>query len=168
MSIRLMVMRVTPGIALGLMVATIASCTPAPGKPLQTPPAPEGSTDGYGERPKEAGGSIQTVKYQDQNKVAVSRVEEMLIGRFSGVDVIRTGDGGYSVSIRGTGSFMSNEQPLWVVDGVPFETLPGRGLSWINPQDVTKIDVLKSSAETAIYGVRGGNGVIVITTKKPR
>lgn len=169
MSIRLDITRVTPAIALGLMFATIASCTPGPGKPLQTPPAPEGASDGYGERPKEqVGGSIQTVKYEDRNKVAVSRVEEMLIGRFSGVDVIRTGDGGYSVSIRGTGSFMSNEQPLWVVDGVPFETVPGRGLAWINPQDVTKIDVLKSSAETAIYGVRGGNGVIVITTRKPR
>ena len=165
MSIRLIVTRVTPGIALGLMVATIASCTPAPGKPLQTQPAPEGASDGYGTRPKD--GSIQTVAYEDRNKAAVARVEELLIGRFSGVEVTRT-DGGYSVSIRGTGSFMSSEQPLWVVDGVPFEVKSGRGLSWINPQDVTKIDVLKSAAETAIYGVRGGNGVIVITTRKPR
>src|SRR5687767_11272852 len=102
MSIRLIATRVTPGIALGLMVATIASCTPGPGKPLETPPAPDGASDGYGERPKEVGGSIQTVKYEDRNKVAVSRVGEMLIGRFSGVDVVRTGDNGYSVSIRGT------------------------------------------------------------------
>ena len=97
----------------------------------------------------------------------VSRVEELLVGR-PGVDVQRTSDGNYSVTIRGTGSFMSSEQPLYVIDGVPVVVQDGRGLSWINPADVTKIEILKNPTETTLYGVRGGNGVIVITTKRAR
>ena len=97
----------------------------------------------------------------------VTHVEELLIGK-AGVDVQRTSDGGYSVSIRGTGSFMSSEQPLYVIDGVPYEVNASRGLGWLNPSDVTRIDVLKNPTETTLYGVRGGNGVIVITTRRPK
>lgn len=104
--------------------------------------------------------------YIEDGKREVSRVEELLEGR-PGVEVLRTADGGYSVRIRGVGSFMSSEEPLWVVDGVPVD-LRGRGLSWLNPADVARIEVLKNATDTAIYGVRGSNGVIVITTKRPR
>jgi TonB-dependent SusC/RagA subfamily outer membrane receptor len=57
---------------------------------------------------------------------------------------------------------------LYVVDGMPVHVVPGRGLDWLNPADVARIDVLKDAASTSIYGVRGGNGVILITTRRGR
>lgn len=96
----------------------------------------------------------------------VSRVEELLEGH-PGVEVRRTDGGDYQVRIRGVGSFMASEEPLWVIDGVPYE-LRGRGLSWLAPSEVERIQVLKNPQDVAIYGVRGANGVIVITTKKKR
>ena len=86
--------------------------------------------------------------------------------RFPGVDVRRT-TGGVSIRIRGIGSFYSGGEPLYIVDGV---ALPDGtpGIAWINPYDIASIKVLKDPAETAIYGVRGGNGVVVVTTKQQR
>jgi TonB-dependent SusC/RagA subfamily outer membrane receptor len=96
----------------------------------------------------------------------VTRIEELLEGH-PGVIVQRTVDGGYAVRVRGVGSFASGEEPLWVVDGMQVDHR-GRGLSWLNPADVVRIEVLKNAVDTAIYGVRGSNGVIVITTKRAR
>jgi len=67
---------------------------------------------------------------------------------------------GEKVYIRGINSINSGTDPLFIVDGTPFEDI-----SWINPHDVKSIDVLKDSSATSLYGVRGANGVIVITTK---
>lgn len=92
-------------------------------------------------------------------------LEQLLAGRIAGVMVRRAPAGGISVLIRGPSSFYLTDEPLYVVDGIPIE--PGRGgtLTWINPQDIASIEVLKDPASTAIYGARGGNGVIVIRTK---
>jgi len=94
-------------------------------------------------------------------------IEQLLMGRFPGVEVTRTPNGGISVRIRGTTSFLGNNEPLYVLDGIPMEPGPGGSLTWINPYDIASIEVLKNAAETAIYGMRGANGVIVITTRRP-
>lgn len=124
--------------------------------------------DGYGEKSREtAGGTAQSVSF-DKDTRQVARVEELIEARLAGVVVTRTADGGYSVRVRGASSFMSNQEPLYVIDGVPIEVNTSRGLGFLNPADVARIDLLKNPNETAIYGVRGANGVIVITTRKPR
>lgn len=83
--------------------------------------------------------------------------------RFPGVDVIRTPSGG--VRIRILSGLASQGEPLYVVDGTPVTVQPGRWLDWLTPDLIARIDVLKYPAETAIYGPRGVNGVILITTK---
>jgi TonB-dependent SusC/RagA subfamily outer membrane receptor len=88
---------------------------------------------------------------------------QLLQGRLSGVTVSPAPDGGIIVRISGPTSFMAGQAPLFVVDGVPVET--NGTLSWLNPTDVEFIQALKDPSQTAIYGVRGANGVIVIRTK---
>lgn len=159
------VSRVSSRIVFGLVLASIVGCHQRGVRPKPT--SAETVSDGYGEKSKDqVGGAVQSVTFDDGPNKRVSRVEELIEGRFSGVLVQRTANGGYSVSIRGTGSFSSSEQPLYVIDGMPYEVGSGRGLGWLNPADVVRIDLLKNPAETSIYGVRGANGVIVITTKR--
>lgn len=91
-------------------------------------------------------------------------IEKILESRVPGVRVTRTADGGIAVRIRG--SMSANDLPLYVIDGVPIQPGPGGSLVGINPYDIASIEVLKDVAQTAEYGVRGVNGVIVIKTKK--
>jgi TonB-dependent SusC/RagA subfamily outer membrane receptor len=86
--------------------------------------------------------------------------------RFPGVEVARAPGGGVMIRIRGPASFYANSDPLVVVDGVAIEGA-GAGIGWLNPHDIASIKVLKNPAETTIWGVRGANGVIVVTTKRP-
>jgi len=109
--------------------------------------------------------TIVSVTPSDLDKVKVGRIEEMLQGRFAGVQVVRTSDGGFSVRIRGTGSPSRNIEPLYVIDGMPVRISPGQGLTWINPADIARIDVLKGAA-AGVYGSTGGNGVVLITTRR--
>jgi TonB-dependent SusC/RagA subfamily outer membrane receptor len=83
------------------------------------------------------------------------------------VTVSRAADGGISVRIRGTTSFYGSNEPLYVIDGMTIQPGPNGSLTGINPYDIESIKVLKDPAETALYGMRGANGVIVIKTKKP-
>lgn len=99
--------------------------------------------------------------------VPAAHVEDHMAGRFPGVRVIRLASGGISVRVWGP-TLHSNQEPLYVVDGQPIRTTPGRGLYWLNPEDIATIRVLKDVADTAAWGVRGGNGVVVITTKRGR
>jgi len=95
-------------------------------------------------------------------------IEEMLRGKIAGVVVSRTEDGGIAVRIRGgSSSFSGNNEPLYVLDGVPITPGPNGSLSGINPYDIASIKVLKDPADITMYGVRGANGVILIKTKKP-
>lgn len=160
--------RVPASIVFALVLASAVGCQSAAGA-RQERPAPATVSDGYGEKPKgDVGGTVSSVTFDDSTVARVTRVEQLLEDRFPGVHVQRTSDGGYSVSIRGVGSFMANEQPLYVIDGVPMEVRSSRGLGWLNPADVVRIDVLRNPVETSIYGVRGANGVIVITTRRHR
>jgi len=92
-------------------------------------------------------------------------LEQLLAGRISGVTVTRATRGGISIRIRGPSSFYLSSEPLYVVDGAPVEAGPGGTLTWLNPQDIASIMVLKDPSSTAMYGVRGANGVVVIRTK---
>lgn len=94
-------------------------------------------------------------------------IEKVLEGRIAGVTVMRTANGGIAVRIRGVSSFLASNEPLYVLDGSPFEPGPNGVLTGINPRDIATIEVLKDPGDTAIYGIRGANGVIVITTKRP-
>ena len=93
-------------------------------------------------------------------------IERVLQGRFAGVEVTRTSDG-IAVRIRGAASFNASTQPLYVIDGIPIQPGPNVSLTGLNPYDIESIQVLKDVGDTAIYGMRGANGVIVIKTKRP-
>jgi TonB-dependent SusC/RagA subfamily outer membrane receptor len=93
-------------------------------------------------------------------------IEEILKGRVAGVTVTQ-GEGGLVVRIRGVSSFYGNNEPLYVLDDVPITPGAGGVLRGISPYDIESINVLKDPADTALYGVRGANGVILIRTKRP-
>ena len=94
-------------------------------------------------------------------------IEQVLMGRFPGVMVIRAADGSVSVRIRGTTSIRGSNEPLYVIDGVEIQPGPGGSLTGINPHDIATIEVVKDPAGEAMYGVRGANGVIIVKTKRP-
>ncbi|MBS1639450.1 MAG: SusC/RagA family TonB-linked outer membrane protein [Bacteroidetes bacterium] len=123
---------------------------------------------GYSKTTKEAfTGSAKTVSAAQITNKSVSNVSQALAGEIAGVTVVNTsGQPGSSatIRIRGLGSVNGNRDPLYVVDGVPYFGT----LNSINPDEIANIVVLKDAAATAIYGSRGANGVIVITTKTGR
>ncbi len=122
---------------------------------------------GYGtQKVTKVSGAISTVKAGDIEKLKPVRTEEALQGRASGVNVIQGGTPGSkpTVLVRGIPSF-SGTDPVVIIDGVP-QTLTD--LNAINASDIESINVLKDAATTAIYGVKGGNGVIVVTTRTGR
>jgi TonB-linked SusC/RagA family outer membrane protein len=109
-------------------------------------------------------GAAASLSAKDIEERPVSRLENALAGQLPGVDVqTTTGEPGapLQIRVRGTGSLNASNDPLYVVDGVPVESLNG-----INPADVQTIDVLKDASSAAIYGSRGSNGVVIITTKR--
>jgi TonB-linked SusC/RagA family outer membrane protein len=119
---------------------------------------------GYGtQRLTKVSGAISTIKAADIEKARPVRVEEALQGRAAGVNVIQPGTPGAkpTVLIRGIPSF-SGTDPVVIIDGVP-QTLTD--FNSISPTDIESINVLKDAATAAIYGVKGGNGVIVVTTR---
>lgn len=89
---------------------------------------------------------------------------QMLQGRLAGVTVTPSSDGGIIVRMGGPTSFYADQSPLFVVDGVPIESSRST-LNWLSPHEVESVQALKDPSQTAIYGVRGVNGVIVIKTK---
>lgn len=124
---------------------------------------------GYGtQRRRDVTGAISTVSAQQIQQVPVTNVGQALQGRAAGVDVANTsyspGDSP-TIRIRGNRSFKASNDPLFVVDGVP---LAGGNLNDFNPGDIESMEVLKDASATAIYGSRGANGVVLITTKRGR
>ena len=133
------------------------------------PPTPENVKVGYGEQSRDQiGGAVESATADEFSDVKATQVEKLLEGRFPGVEVVRTPTGGFSIHIRGVNTFLGNGEPLYVVDGIAVQVEPGRGLDWLSPGEIERIDVLKDPPETTMYGVRGANGVILITTKRGR
>jgi TonB-dependent starch-binding outer membrane protein SusC len=141
---------------------------------------------GYGEvNKRDATGAVTSISAKDFNVGVISSPEQLIQGKTAGVQMTSTtGNPGDAVQlrIRGTNSVRSNNNPLFVVDGVPLAggTQPasadlGLGssgdtnpLNFLNPSDIESISILKDASATAIYGSRGANGVVIITTKKGR
>ena len=134
---------------------------------------------GYGTMKKrDVLGSIATLKADDIARTTPTSIDVALQGMTSGVTVTSSGVPGapVQVKVRGINSISSGTDPLWIVDGIPvtsgtidvsFNGETGQNiLSMINPSDIESIQVLKDAAATAIYGSRGSNGVILVTTKK--
>lgn len=122
---------------------------------------------GYGSvKRKDLTGSVSSVSMEDLNKAPVRSFDEALAGRVAGVQVTSS-DGrpgsGVDIVIRGNNSVTQANSPLYVIDGFLIEDYNNNA---INPADIESIEVLKDASATAIYGSRGANGVIVITTKK--
>lgn len=141
---------------------------------------------GYGTTTvRDATGSVASVKAEDFNGGIISSPEQLIQGKTSGVQISQSSGepgSGIAIRIRGTASVRSNNNPLFVVDGVPLSdggspggTDIGLGqgaarnpLSFLNPSDIESISILKDASATAIYGSRGANGVVIITTKSGR
>ena len=108
--------------------------------------------------------AASTVSADEEARHAVTSLDQLLAGRISGVIVSPAPGGGIVVRVGAPKSFYSGEDPLFIVDGVPIAA-PNGTLTWLNPHDVESITVLKDPSTTAIYGVRGANGVVIIKTK---
>lgn len=122
---------------------------------------------GYGtQRKRDISGAIASIKADDVKAGVITNTAQMIQGRASGVQV-RTNSsepgGGITIRVRGASSISSNNDPLYVIDG--FQTNLGNS---VNPADIESMEILKDASATAIYGARGANGVIIITTKKGR
>jgi TonB-dependent SusC/RagA subfamily outer membrane receptor len=102
---------------------------------------------------------------RDVRQPTYTSIEELIEGRAPGVQVLRRTDGTFSLRIRGLSSPSSHNDPLIIVDGAALEGRASAALASVNPQDVVRIDVLKDAASTAFYGMRGANGVILITSR---
>lgn len=141
---------------------------------------------GYGAvKKRDVTGAVSAMKEKDFNVGVMSAPTQMIQGRVAGVSVTSNGGepgGGTTVRVRGSNSIRSGQDPLYVIDGVPLDitdsqpqgaSVAGVGesakknpLNFLNPDDIESIDVLKDASATAIYGSRGANGVIIVTTKK--
>lgn len=119
---------------------------------------------GYGSLKKsDLTGAVGSIGGKDIKDVPVNNVGQALQGKIAGVNIVggeKPGDN-VTIKVRGLGS-INNSDPLIVIDGVPTDL----GLNSINPQDIERLDVLKDASATAIYGSRGANGVVMITTRK--
>lgn len=131
---------------------------------------------GYGAVKKsDLTGSVTALKPDSKNKGLVVNAQDMLAGKVAGVSVTSDGGapgGGANIRVRGGSSLNASNNPLIVIDGVAMDQTGIKGvsnpLSLVNPQDIESFNVLKDASATAIYGSRGSNGVIIITTKKGR
>ena len=140
---------------------------------------------GYGTvKKKDATGAVTALGSKDFNQGVVTSPEQLMQGRAAGVQITQSNGepgGGINVRIRGTSSVLAGNNPLFVIDGVPLSgdnTSAGNDqqgvgrqaaknpLNFMNPNDIASIDILKDASATAIYGSRGANGVVLITTKK--
>jgi len=134
---------------LPLVASSLIACAPATHQQSQTvavrAPLPASSIRG------------------DVARNQATSLDQMLAGRIAGVDVMPARGGGIIVRLQTPTSLIGNQAPLFVIDGTPVET--DGTLSWLDPQDIEFVQALKNPGETAIYGVRGAHGVILIRTK---
>lgn len=156
--------RAVPVAAIGLVLAG-AACSGTKGEPANSPfPSGEPVAIGYAGITSGPPGSVASDRQQAAH---ATRIEDLLAGH-AGLRVHRLGNGRVSVQIRGPNSFLYSSEPLLVIDGMPVQYDSGSILGGISPSEVVRIQVLKDDASTAIFGLRGANGVIMITTRRAR
>ncbi len=131
---------------------------------------------GYGtQRKRDVTTSISSIRASDIENVAATSLEQALVGRMAGVQIVQpngTPGSGFNIKVRGVGTITAGSSPLYVVDGVPLSDDVGDAtgitvspLASIETSDIESIEVLKDASAAAIYGSRGSNGVVIITTK---
>jgi TonB-dependent SusC/RagA subfamily outer membrane receptor len=161
-------------LAVGVVTVPVVACSSGRAAPA-TAPAPTAArapsdsvSTGYGSQTRRSvTTAIGVLSEEELDRQRVARVEELLQGRVPGLQVMRTSTGEFTIRIRNAQSFMGNDEPLCVIDGVPIPSGGlGSALMGLNPQDIARIEVLKDAGATAIYGSQGGNGVLLITTKR--
>ena len=145
-------------IPLGPVIGLVLACAPPPPRT-----APVGDVDPMSPNPA----PTTTVTAEDIERSPTVSIEDQLAARYPGVWVSRSSDGGIAVRMRGTSSVNGNGEPLYVLDGIAITPGPNGALSGISPYDIASIQIVRDVTGTAMYGVRGVNGVIVIKTKKP-
>lgn len=130
---------------------------------------------GYGtQRKTELTGAVSSIRSEKLREMPVVSVEQAVSGRLAGVQVQQTSGqpgAGISVRVRGVSSVAGGNEPLYVIDGLPQfndDVRGANGLATINPSDIESIEVLKDASATAIYGSRGANGVVMVTTRSGR
>jgi TonB-linked SusC/RagA family outer membrane protein len=138
---------------------------------------------GYGtQKKKDITGAVSSLDTKEFNKGVQTSVDQLIAGRAAGVQTTQASaepGGGVSIRIRGANSINANNEPLYVIDGLPIDNspvVPGsplvtdgatrNPLNALNPNDIESVEILKDASATAIYGSRGANGVVLITTKK--
>lgn len=128
---------------------------------------------GYGsQQRRDVTGSVAPISMENVRGQAISSPDQALTGQVSGVNVSTsngTPGGGPRIQVRGIGAIGAGSEPLYVIDGFPIPSSSGQQsnpMSALNPQDIASMTVLKDASATAIYGSRGANGVIIITTKR--
>jgi TonB-dependent SusC/RagA subfamily outer membrane receptor len=148
----------------GFLTAGALGC--AGGHAPSADPKPETAGASGRSLANEGTGAVSVVDGSELEGRPAVHFQELLEGRISGVQVIRTPNGGIAFRIRGISSLYGDNEPLYVVDGMPVHVTPGRGLEWLNPADIARVEVLKDASTTSMYGVRGANGVVLITTRR--
>jgi TonB-dependent SusC/RagA subfamily outer membrane receptor len=139
-----------------LLIALASACASAKTTPGETmKPAPLDPPSG------------QSVTAEDIQRSPSVALEDLLTAKVAGVWVSRTSDGGIAVRIRGATTIYGNSAPLYVLNGQAILPGPNGSLPGIAASEIESIEVLKDAASTAMYGMRGSNGVILIKTKSP-
>lgn len=132
---------------------------------------------GYGSmRKRDVTTSISSIRASEIEDMSVSSIEQALVGRMAGVQITQpngTPGAGFDIKVRGVGTITAGNNPLYVIDGVPLSDDTGNAtgisvspLASINAQDIESIEILKDASAASIYGSRGSNGVVIVTTKK--
>lgn len=133
----------------GLVAGVLTACSHGAKPATSTPPA-----------------RGDDVTAQDLRTSPERSIEQQLMAKVPGITVSRTSSGALAIRIRGGGSLNGNNSPLYVVDGLAVEAGPEGEMPGINPYDIESIKVLKDTEAMTLYGSRGANGVIIITTKR--
>lgn len=141
----------------GILVVMLAACARSTAEGPQPEPL-----SGEGGEP-----TTSVVTADDIRQNPSQSLAQVISSKCAPCAVTVSADGQVSIRIRGRGSILGSNEPLYVIDGVPIEPGPGGALHGINPHDIETIEVLTDPTSISMYGARGANGVIVFTTKGP-
>jgi TonB-dependent starch-binding outer membrane protein SusC len=122
---------------------------------------------GLSQAPQTAPPALATITADDIERSPGVSLEELLVARIPGLSLGRGADGQVVIHIRGTTTIQGHKEPLVVLDGIPLEPTSNGTLGAINLYDIASVEVLKDAVSTAMYGVRGANGVILVKTRRP-
>ncbi|HEU4748422.1 MAG TPA: TonB-dependent receptor plug domain-containing protein [Gemmatimonadaceae bacterium] len=139
-----------------LLIGLLLACAPPRTSPV-------GDVDPMSPKPTPPAG----VTADDIARSPTVSIEDQLAAKYPGVWVSRSPDGGLAIRMRGKTSVNGNNAPLYVIDGIAIQPGSNGALSGISPYDIASIEVVRDATGTAMYGIRGVNGVIIIKTKKP-